>query len=100
MANNTPHQIVIVGGGASGLDVTSIDAGSYAAMQPFVQDGTFSDVSQPFAICPSLAIEMMQQPGAESFASDLMQGMDVQSAALDVQQAECMQVSDFPIFQE
>ena len=87
-------------GGASGLDVTSIDAGSYAAMQPLLQEGIFSDIPQPSVSCQQFSGEMIQQSAVESFMADLMQGLDIQAITSDIQQAECMQVADFPIFQE
>lgn len=73
-------------GGTSGLDVSSIDAGSYAAMQPLLSEAGFADLMQAYA-------------SSSDTIGEAMQGMPYADQYTDVLQADCMQAADFPIFQ-
>ena len=75
-------------GGTSGLDVQSIDGGSYAAMQPFIQEQSYADMAQPLVM-----MDVFGPPEA-------MQGLDIQQQSTDILQADCMQMQDLNIYQE
>jgi len=74
-------------GGSLGLSTTDIDAGSYAAMQPFVQEASYGDVLQLIA-------------SANDCGGEVLQGADFGGQFADVMQLDTTQLTDYLPFQE
>lgn len=74
-------------GGVAGISTTDVDAGSFAAMQPFVQEASYGDVLQLIA-------------SANDCGGEVLQGADFGGQFADVMQLDTVQLTDYLPFQE
>ncbi len=88
-------------GGVDGLSTSDVDAGSYAALQPPVQDGGFADTLQTLSFEFSAA-DMLQPTFVlgDTAGEVSMPDNAAIGAAYEVMQFDCMQLSDVLPMQE
>ena len=87
-------------GGTTGLSTTDIDAGSYAAMQPFAQEASYGDVLQLIGSASAGGAEVMQSAAFDGICLEVLQSFDSCAQASDVMQQDTAQLADYLPFQE